>query len=31
MMFLTAKREEDERVYASSDECPGHVQIFKTA
>jgi threonyl-tRNA synthetase len=30
MMFLTAKREEDERVYAIKPmNCPGHVQIFK--
>jgi threonyl-tRNA synthetase len=29
-MFLTAKREEDERVYAIKPmNCPGHVQIFK--
>src|SRR5499426_1528128 len=30
MMFLTQKREEDERVYAIKPmNCPGHVQIFK--
>jgi threonyl-tRNA synthetase len=30
MMFLTAKREEDERVYAIKPmNCPGHIQIFK--
>src|SRR6266550_2205220 len=30
MMFLTAKREEDDRVYAIKPmNCPGHVQIFK--
>jgi threonyl-tRNA synthetase len=30
MMFLTAKREEDERVYVIKPmNCPGHVQIFK--
>jgi threonyl-tRNA synthetase len=30
MMFLTAKREEDQRVYAIKPmNCPGHVQIFK--
>jgi threonyl-tRNA synthetase len=30
MMFLTAKREDDERVYAIKPmNCPGHVQIFK--
>jgi threonyl-tRNA synthetase len=30
MMFLTAQREEDERVYAIKPmNCPGHVQIFK--
>jgi threonyl-tRNA synthetase len=30
MMFLTAKREEDERIYAIKPmNCPGHVQIFK--
>jgi threonyl-tRNA synthetase len=30
MMFLTEKREEDERVYAIKPmNCPGHVQIFK--
>ena len=30
MMFLTAPREEDERVYAIKPmNCPGHVQIFK--
>jgi len=30
MIFLTAKREEDERVYAIKPmNCPGHVQIFK--
>src|SRR6202158_2000980 len=30
MMFLTAKRDEDERVYAIKPmNCPGHVQIFK--
>jgi threonyl-tRNA synthetase len=30
MMFLTAKREGDERVYAIKPmNCPGHVQIFK--
>jgi threonyl-tRNA synthetase len=30
MMFLTAKREEDERVFAIKPmNCPGHVQIFK--
>src|SRR6202041_1160397 len=30
MMFLTAKREEDARVYAIKPmNCPGHVQIFK--
>src|SRR5436309_5521145 len=30
MMFLTDKREEDERVYAIKPmNCPGHVQIFK--
>jgi threonyl-tRNA synthetase len=30
MMFLTARREEDERVYAIKPmNCPGHVQIFK--
>jgi threonyl-tRNA synthetase len=30
MMFLTTKREEDERVYAIKPmNCPGHVQIFK--
>ena len=30
MMFLTAKHEEDERVYAIKPmNCPGHVQIFK--
>jgi threonyl-tRNA synthetase len=30
LMFLTAKREEDERVYAIKPmNCPGHVQIFK--
>jgi threonyl-tRNA synthetase len=30
MMFLTAKREEDERVYVLKPmNCPGHVQIFK--
>src|SRR4051794_4683978 len=30
MMFLTANREEDERVYAIKPmNCPGHVQIFK--
>jgi len=30
MMFLTAKREEDSRVYAIKPmNCPGHVQIFK--
>src|SRR6476620_133791 len=30
MMFLTAKREEDDRVYANKPmNCPGHVQIFK--
>jgi threonyl-tRNA synthetase len=30
MMFLTAKREADERVYAIKPmNCPGHVQIFK--
>jgi threonyl-tRNA synthetase len=30
MMFITAKREEDERVYAIKPmNCPGHVQIFK--
>jgi threonyl-tRNA synthetase len=30
MMFLTAKREEDERVYTIKPmNCPGHVQIFK--
>ncbi|MGH9811262.1 MAG: aminoacyl--tRNA ligase-related protein, partial [Terriglobia bacterium] len=30
MMFLTAKRAEDERVYAIKPmNCPGHVQIFK--
>jgi threonyl-tRNA synthetase len=30
MMFLTAKREEDTRVYAIKPmNCPGHVQIFK--
>jgi threonyl-tRNA synthetase len=30
MMFLTAKREEDGRVYAIKPmNCPGHVQIFK--
>src|ERR1700722_11614448 len=30
MMFLTAKREEDERFYAIKPmNCPGHVQIFK--
>jgi len=30
MMFLTAKREDDERVYAVKPmNCPGHVQIFK--
>jgi threonyl-tRNA synthetase len=30
MMFLTAKREEDERVYAIKPmNCPGHVQLFK--
>jgi threonyl-tRNA synthetase len=30
MMFLTAKREEDERVYIIKPmNCPGHVQIFK--
>jgi threonyl-tRNA synthetase len=30
MMFLTEKREEDERVYAIKPmNCPGHIQIFK--
>ena len=30
MMFLTAQREEDDRVYAIKPmNCPGHVQIFK--
>jgi threonyl-tRNA synthetase len=30
MMFLTQKREEDERIYAIKPmNCPGHVQIFK--
>jgi len=30
MMFLTEKREEDERIYAIKPmNCPGHVQIFK--
>ncbi len=30
MMFLTAQREEDERIYAIKPmNCPGHVQIFK--
>src|ERR1700731_2590348 len=30
LMFLTAKREDDERVYAVKPmNCPGHVQIFK--
>jgi threonyl-tRNA synthetase len=30
MMFLTAQREEDQRVYAIKPmNCPGHVQIFK--
>jgi threonyl-tRNA synthetase len=30
MMFLTSRREEDERVYAIKPmNCPGHVQIFK--
>jgi threonyl-tRNA synthetase len=30
MMFLTAKRDEDERVYAIKPmNCPGHIQIFK--
>jgi threonyl-tRNA synthetase len=30
LMFLTAKREEDERIYAIKPmNCPGHVQIFK--
>src|SRR4249920_3539680 len=30
MMFLTAQREEDERVYAIKPmNCPGHIQIFK--
>jgi threonyl-tRNA synthetase len=30
MMFLTAKRDEDDRVYAIKPmNCPGHVQIFK--
>lgn len=30
MMFLTAKREDDERVYTIKPmNCPGHVQIFK--
>jgi threonyl-tRNA synthetase len=30
LIFLTAKREEDERVYAIKPmNCPGHVQIFK--
>jgi threonyl-tRNA synthetase len=30
MMFLTAKRDEDERVYTIKPmNCPGHVQIFK--
>jgi threonyl-tRNA synthetase len=30
MMFLTAKRDEDERVYVIKPmNCPGHVQIFK--
>jgi threonyl-tRNA synthetase len=30
MMFLTAKREEDERIYVIKPmNCPGHVQIFK--
>jgi threonyl-tRNA synthetase len=30
MMFLTAKREEDQRIYAIKPmNCPGHVQIFK--
>jgi threonyl-tRNA synthetase len=31
MMFLTEKREDDERVYAIKPmNCPGHVQIFKS-
>jgi threonyl-tRNA synthetase len=30
LMFLTAKREDDERVYAIKPmNCPGHIQIFK--
>ncbi|HLH94963.1 MAG TPA: threonine--tRNA ligase [Xanthobacteraceae bacterium] len=30
LMFLTAKREDDERVYAVKPmNCPGHIQIFK--